>query len=201
MAISLVKGQKIDLTKGNPTLSKITIGLGWDPIEQSKGFLSSILGRGNNDNFDCDASVIMLNEIEKLEGMKDVIYFGNLKSKDGSVNHTGDNLTGDGDGDDEQIIVDLSKVSQNIKKLVFVVNIYDAIKRKQHFGQLANAYIRIVNNSDGKEIFQYSLTENYEGKTSLIFGELYRHNNEWKFTAIGEPTNDPGLSEVLKRYA
>ncbi|MGL4977894.1 MAG: TerD family protein [Cetobacterium sp.] len=200
MAISLIKGQKVDLTKGNSTLSKITIGLGWDPLEQPKGFFSSILGGGKSQNFDCDASVLMLNQSEKIEGMKDVIYFGNLKSKDGSIIHTGDNLTGDGDGDDEQIKVNLNQVSENTQKLIFVVNIYDAIKRKQHFGQLSKAYIRIINNVDGKEMFKYNLTENYEGKTSLIFGELYRYNNEWKFTAIGEATNDPGLSEFLKKY-
>lgn len=131
MAINLQKGQRIDLTKGNPGLSKILVGLGWDPVQSSGsgGFLGGLFGGGSSSaNVDCDASVIMLGENDKLKNNKDVIYFGNLRSNDGSVQHSGDNLTGDGDGDDEQISIDLSRVPAHIQKLVFVVNIYDCIK-------------------------------------------------------------------------
>ena len=201
MTISLIKGQKIDLKKGDKKLSNITVGLGWDPVtQQSKGRLSSLFGGGNNQNFDCDASIIMLNAEGKLDNKKNVIYFGNLKSEDKSIQHLGDNLTGDGDGDDEQIKVNLEQISANITKLIFVVNIYEAVKRKQHFGLLNNAYIRIVNDSDGKEILNYNLKENYDEKISLIFGELYRHNNEWKFSAIGEATKDPRLEDLIEKY-
>jgi len=201
MAISLQKGQKVDLTKGNAGLSQIMIGLGWDPVEQKKGgFLGGLLGGGKAQEIDCDASVLMLNENGKLVSNKNLIYFGNLRSGDGSVWHTGDNITGDGDGDDEEIIAILSKIPENIQKLLFVVNIYDAAKRNQDFGMIQNAFIRVVNMNDKKELIRYNLTENYAGKTALIVGEIYRHGNEWKFGAIGEGTNDNSLGEVIKRY-
>jgi len=201
MAISLQKGQKVDLTKGNAGLSQIMIGLGWDPVEQKKGgLLGGLLGGGKAQEIDCDASVLMLNENGKLVSNKNLIYFGNLRSGDGSVWHTGDNITGDGDGDDEEIIAILSKIPENIQKLLFVVNIYDAAKRNQDFGMIQNAFIRVVNMNDKKELIRYNLTENYAGKTALIVGEIYRHGNEWKFGAIGEGTNDNSLGEVIKRY-
>jgi len=201
MAISLQKGQKVDLTKGNAGLSQIMIGLGWDPVEQKKGgFLGGLLGGGKAQEIDCDASVLMLNENGKLVSNKNLIYFGNLRSSCGSVWHTGDNITGDGDGDDEEIIAVLSKIPENVQKLLFVVNIYDAAKRNQDFGMIQNAFIRVVNMNDKKELIRYNLTENYAGKTALIVGEIYRHGNEWKFGAIGEGTNDNSLGEVIKRY-
>jgi len=201
MAISLQKGQKVDLTKGNAGLSQIMIGLGWDPVEQKKGgLLGGLLGGGKAQEIDCDASVLMLNENGKLVSNKNLIYFGNLRSGDGSVWHTGDNITGDGDGDDEEIIAILSKIPENIQKLLFVVNIYDAAKRNQDFGMIRNAFIRVVNMNDKKELIRYNLTENYAGKTALIVGEIYRHGNEWKFGAVGEGTNDNSLGEVIKRY-
>lgn len=202
MAISLQKGQRVDLTKGNPGLSKILVGLGWDPVQTGgKGFLGSLFGGGATANVDCDASVIMLGENERLQNNNDVIYFGNLKSKCGSIQHSGDNLTGDGDGDDEQINVDLNRVPANIQKLVFVVNIYDAVKRKQHFGMIQNAFIRIVNPANQQEMIHYNLTDDYSGKTCLIAGELYRHGGDWKFAAIGNGTNAASLGEVVRGYS
>ncbi|XJZ25881.1 TerD family protein [Bacillota bacterium Lsc_1132] len=201
MAINLQKGQRVDLTKGNPGLSKILVGLGWDPVQSGgKGFLGSLFGGGSTANIDCDASVIMLGENDRLQNNNDVIYFGNLKSKDGSVQHSGDNLTGDGDGDDEQIIVDLNSVPANIQKLVFVVNIYDAVKRRQHFGMIRNAFIRIVNASNQQEMLRYNLTEDYSGKTCLIAGEIYRNAGEWKFAAVGNGTNAASLGDVVRTY-
>jgi len=201
MAISLQKGQKVDLTKGNAGLSKILVGLGWDPVEQKKGgLLGGLLGGGKAPEIDCDASVLMLSETDKLINKSNLIYFGNLRSGCGSVVHTGDNLTGDGDGDDEQIIVDLSRVPSNIHKLLFFVNIYDAVKRRQDFGMIQNAFIRIVNGSNNQELLRYNLSENYAGKTALMVGEIYRHGTEWKFGAIGEGTHDSSLGEVIKRY-
>jgi stress response protein SCP2 len=193
LAINLQKGQKIDLTKGNSGLSKLVVGLGWDAIK--KGFL----GFGGKD-VDCDASAIMLDANGKLLDKKFVIYFGNLKSPDGSVSHSGDNTTGAGDGDDETILVELARVPSEIAKIVFVVNIYDCINRKQDFGLIQNAYIRVIDGSNNQELLKYNLSDNYAGKTSLLTGEIYRHGGDWKFGAIGEGTHDVSLSEILKRY-
>ncbi len=204
MAINLQKGQRVDLTKGNPGLTKIMVGLGWDPVQSSGGggLLGSLFGGGGSSaNVDCDASVIMLGANDKLQNNKDVIYFGNLKSSDGSVQHSGDNLTGAGDGDDEQIMIDLSRVPSHIQKLVFVVNIYDCVKRKQHFGMIRNAFIRVVNPTNNQELIKYNLTDNYSGLTCLVTGEIYRNNNEWKFAAIGSGTNAASLSEVVRSYS
>ncbi|MBU5675222.1 TerD family protein [Alkaliphilus sp. MSJ-5] len=201
MTISLQKGQRVDLTKGNAGLSQIMIGLGWDPVEQKKGGLfGGLLGGGKAPEIDCDASVLMLDENNKLVSNKNLIYFGNLRSSCGSVWHTGDNLTGDGDGDDEEIIAVLGQIPANIHKLLFVVNIYDCIRRKQDFGMIENAFIRIVNMSNKQELIRYNLTENYGGKTALMVGEIYRHGSEWKFGAIGEGTQDTSLGEIIKKF-
>lgn len=201
MAINLQKGQRVDLTKGNAGLSKIMIGLGWDPVEPKRGgLLGGLFGGGKAPEIDCDASVLMLNEQDKLVSNKNLIYFGNLKSSCGSVMHTGDNLTGDGDGDDEEIIVELNRVPANIHKLLFVVNIYDCTRRKQDFGMIENAFIRVVNSSNKQELIKYNLTENYGGKTALMVGEIYRHGSEWKFGAIGEGTYDTSLGEIIKKF-
>lgn len=199
MAINLQKGQRINLTKEDPSLSLMTIGLGWDPVQQGGKGLFAKLKSGNID-MDCDASVFMLNSNGKIDNKKDIIYFGNLKSECGSVVHTGDNLTGEGEGDDEQLILDLSKVPQRIQKLVFVVNIYDCVRRKQHFGLVENCFIRIVNNKNGSEILRYNLSDNYSGNTALTVAEIYRQNNEWKFGAIGQGTNDTSLNNMVKNY-
>lgn len=200
--INLQKGQKIDLTKGNPGLSKILVGLGWDEVAKPKsgGILGSLFGGGASAAIDCDASAILLNDQNKLTSKERLVYFGNLQSADKSVKHTGDNLTGAGEGDDEQIQVDLGKVPSDVHKIVFVVNIYDAVKRKQDFGLIANAFIRVVNPVNDQEFCRFNLTENYAGRTSLVVAEVYRHNNEWKFAAIGEGSNDASLSELVRRY-
>lgn len=199
LAITLEKGQRIDLTKGKAGLTNILVGLGWDPVSQGGGFLGKLFGGGGGADIDCDASVLMLKNDKFVEN-KDLIYFGNLKSKCGSVEHTGDNLTGEGDGDDEQVLVNLSKVPGNVNKLVFVVNIYDALRRNQHFGMIQNAYIRIVDRSNNQELVKYNLKDEYAGKTSLIVGELYRHENEWKFVAVGNGTNDAKLADITRNY-
>lgn len=198
--INLQKGQKIDLTKTNPGLTKIMVGLGWDPVKKSGGGLLGGLLGGGAPNIDCDASVYLLNANGKLDKNKNLVYFGNKTSPCGSVQHSGDNLTGDGDGDDEQIRIDLSRVPADVHRLVFVVNIYDCKARKQHFGMIKNAFIRVVNSVNGQEICKYNLSEGYEGKTSLITGEVYRHNGEWKFAALGEATTDPGLETLTRRF-
>jgi len=201
--INLQKGQKIDLTKSNPGLNNIMVGLGWDPVvnpSKGGGLLGGLFGGGKKQaDIDCDASVYMLNANGKLADMKNLVYFGNLTSPCGSIRHTGDNLTGDGDGDDEQIIVNLSRVPADVHRLVFVVNIYQCEQRKQHFGMIRNAFIRIVNDK-GQELCRYNLSDGYEGKTSLITGEVYRHNGEWKFAALGEATTDPGLKSLTRRF-
>lgn len=193
MAINLQKGQKIDLTKGNAGLRYVVVGLGWDAIEQKGGFL----GFGKAPDVDCDASAILCGANDKITSKQDVVYFGNLRHTSEAVQHMGDNLTGDGDGDDEQIKVDLAMVPQQYNKIVFVVNIYDCIKRKQHFGMIKNAFIRIVDANGNKELCRYNLSENYDGMTAMVFGEIYRHQGEWKFNAIGQATKDTGLGEMI----
>ncbi len=198
MAINLQKGQKVDLTKGNEGLTDLLVGLGWDAAKPSGGGLFSAFKSAPS--IDCDASVLMLEAGDKLVTEKDVVYFGNLKHKSGSVKHMGDNLTGAGDGDDEQIFIDLSKVPENIQKIVFVVNIYKAVDRKQHFGMINNAFIRIMDGKKKTELLRFNLSDNYTDKTALFTGEVYRYNNEWKFSAIGEGTTDKGLREIIQKY-
>ena len=195
MSISLVKGQRIDLTKNNAGLKNLLVGLGWDPVEVKRG----LFGKKKVADIDLDASVIMLKD-DKLQNKDDLIYFGNLKSKCGGVIHTGDNLTGEGDGDDEQILIDLSKIDKEVNKLVFVINIYACESRKQDIGMIKNAYIRIADNSSKKELIKYNLTDNYSGKTALIVGEVYKHNGEWKFAALGEGTSHVRLSDIAADY-
>ena len=193
MTISLVKGQKIDLTKGNAGLSKITVGLGWDPVEK-RGFFGS-----KKVDIDCDASALLLDENGKLTG-KNLVCFHNLKSPDGSVVHSGDNRTGEGDGDDEQIHIDLPRVPANIHRILMVVNIYDCINRKQDFGMISSAYIRVLNASNQQELVRFNLTDNYSGKTALIVGEIYRHGGEWKFNAIGEGSFAAHVDLLAREY-
>ncbi len=194
MAINLKKGQKIDLKKSNPGLSAIRVGLGWDPVEQGGGFLKALFGSGQAD-IDCDASVFLLNEDSTPV---DLIYFGNLRTKNDSIIHTGDNLTGEGAGDDEVILVDLDKIPAQVDKLLFVVNIYDCVRRKQNFGMIKNAYIRMADAKTNTEIARYNLSDDYSGKTALIVGLIYRYNKTWKFSAIGEGTNDTGLNDMKR---
>lgn len=195
MSVNLQKGQKVDLTKGNAGLKSLVVGLGWD--EAPKKF--SLFNK--QEDIDCDASAILITESTgKLAGPVDVVYYGQLQHRSGAVRHCGDNLTGAGDGDDEQIIVELNKVPAEYNKIVFVVTIYQARERKQQFGMIRNAFIRIVDADSGTELCKYNLSENYEGKTAMIFGEVYRYNGEWKFGAIGEPTNDNGIADIAARF-
>ena len=172
--ISLFKGQKIDLTKGNPKLSRILVGLGWDTNKYD--------GRAD---FDLDASAFLLGKNGKVPDDSDFVFYGNLKHSSGAVEHTGDNQTGEGEGDDEVINVDLSKVPSNIDKIAFTVTIYEAEERKQNFGQVSNAYIHIIDRTTGKELIRYDLGEDFSIETAVVVGEIYRHSGEWKFSAIG----------------
>lgn len=196
MAISLVKGQKVDLTKGNTGLSKVIVGLGWDPAEVKGGFF----GMKKAANVDCDASALLLDANGKLSGEKNLVCFYNKQSGCGSVIHSGDNLTGAGDGDDEQIIVQLDRVPANIHKILCAVNIYECESRRQDFGMIKSAFIRIVNPANNEELIRFNLTDNYSGKTALIVGELYRHNGEWKFNAIGEGAHAAHVDILARQY-
>lgn len=194
MSISLQKGQKVSLSKDNTGLGKVVIGLGWDEVQQKRGLFAP-----KPAPIDCDASAILLQN-GHLVDKADVVYFNNLQHHTGTVQHMGDNLTGAGDGDDEQIVVDLSRIPAQYDKIVLVVTIYQAVQRSQHFGLIQNAFIRLVDARNNSEMCKYNLSENYSGMTAMIFGEVYRHNGEWKFNAIGQGTNDPGLGELINRF-
>ena len=174
MPISLSKGQKVDLTKGNPGLKKIMVGLGWDVNAFDTG-----------GDFDLDAAAFLLNDTGKVGSSSDFVFYGNLSHPSGSVVHQGDNLTGVGDGDDEQIKIDLSKVPDNVTKIAFTVTIYEPEQRKQNFGMVSNAFIRIYNEENGEEMLRYDLGEDFSIETAAVFGELYKNGSEWKFNAIG----------------
>ena len=185
MAINLTKGQSIVLSKSEYDLSRLTMALGWDVAQAKKG----LFGRSSGANFDLDSYALLLGENGKLNNYKeDVIYYSNLESKDKAIVHSGDNLTGAGDGDDEQILVKLSSLSAQYHKIVFGVNIYNGKERKQHFGMVENAFVRAVD-ATGKEIARYRLSNDpsYEGKLNMLMGEVYREGGEWKFKALGNP--------------
>lgn len=174
MPVSLSKGQKVSLSKEDPGIKKAVVGLGWDVNSFDTGA-----------DFDLDASAFMLGDNGKCATEKEFIFYGNLKHPSGSVTHMGDNRTGEGEGDDEQIKVDLTAIPANISKIAFTATIYDAEGRRQNFGQVSNAYIRIYNEETGAEILRYDLGEDFSIETAVVFGELYRNNGEWKFNAIG----------------
>ncbi|MBM6724510.1 MULTISPECIES: TerD family protein [Oscillospiraceae] len=200
MSVSLQKGQKVSLTKeGQEGLNQVIVGLGWDEAQANKGGLLGGLFGSKPQAIDCDASALMLRGGRLLDG-KDIIYFGNLQHPTGAVRHMGDNLTGAGAGDDEQIVIQLQQVPAEYDRIVFVVNIYQAVQRNQHFGMIRNAFIHIMDARNNQELCRYNLSENYDGMTAMIFGEAYRHNGEWKFNAIGQGTTDPGLPELCRRY-
>lgn len=198
MSVSLTKGQKVSLTKENPGLRQIVVGLGWDAAQPTGGIFGGLFASKPAD-IDCDASAVLLQN-GSFRSKDDLVYFGNLTHKSGSVRHTGDNLTGDGDGDDEQILIDLSMVPPQYDRIVIAVNIYAAYQRKQDFGLIRNAFVRVVDHSTNRELVRYNLSENYPGMTAMVFGEVYRHNGEWKFNAIGAGTRDGSISELVKRY-
>ncbi|WP_110969485.1 TerD family protein [Pseudomonas huaxiensis] len=174
MAVSLSKGGNVSLSKEAPGLSEVIVGLGWDPRVT------------DGTEFDLDASIFITGESGKVLNDSSFIFYNNKKSADGSVEHLGDNRSGQGEGDDEQVVVKLTSLAAEVKKLVFAVTIHDADGRKQSFGQVSNAYIRVLNKADGKEIARYDLSEDASTETAMIFGELYRHNDEFKFKAIGQ---------------
>ncbi len=174
MAVNLTKGQKVDLTKGSPGLTKLLIGLGWD-INKYDGGAS----------FDLDTAAFLLGADRKTTSDADFVFYGNLKHPSGSVEHLGDNLTGEGEGDDEQIKVNLAEIPASIEKVAFTATIYDAEARNQNFGQVSNAFIRVVNEDTGEELIRYDLCEDFSIETAVVVAEIYRHNGEWKFNAIG----------------
>ena len=174
MPINLSKGQKVDLTKKNPGLKSIMVGLGWDVNAFDSGA-----------DFDLDAAAFMLGANGRCPTEKEFIFYGNLEHTSGAVKHMGDNLTGEGEGDDEQIEVDLTAIPSNVERIAFTVTIYDAEPRRQNFGQVSNSYIRIVDTSNNSELIRYDLGEDFSIETAVVVGEIYRHNGEWKFNAIG----------------
>ena len=188
MSLNLQKGQKVDLTRGNPGLSKLLIGLGWDTNKYSGGF-----------DFDLDATVFLLGENHKVNSNQDFIYYGNLVHSSGSVEHTGDNRTGGTGADDEQIKVDLSRVPNNIDRIAIAVTIYEAEKRNQNFGQVSNSYIHIVDTISNTELLRYDLGEDFSIETSIVVGEIYRYKGEWKFNAVGSGFKG-GLKALCLNY-
>ncbi|OXJ32596.1 chemical-damaging agent resistance protein C [Burkholderia sp. HI2714] len=174
MALTLQKGGNLSLSKTDPSLTRILVGLGWDPRATDGA------------EFDLDASAFLLGANGKVRGEADFIFYNQLRSQDGSVEHTGDNRTGAGDGDDEVLKVDLSRVPADIDKIAFTVTIHDAEARKQNFGQVSNSFIRVVNEISGAEVVRYDLAEDASTETAMIFAELYRSSGEWKFRAVGQ---------------
>ncbi|MEE1131183.1 MAG: TerD family protein [Caryophanon sp.] len=174
MVVSLSKGQKVDLTKTNPGLTKVHIGLGWDTNKYDGG-----------QDFDLDSSVFLLGEDGKVTGPADFIFYNNTTGGNGSVVHSGDNLTGDGAGDDEAVVIALNDVPASVQRITFTVTIHDAEARGQNFGMVSNAFIRVVNEASSEEVIRYDLGEDFSIETALVVGELYRHSGEWKFSAIG----------------
>ena len=188
MGINLTKGQKVSLTKNKPGLSKVVVGLGWDTNKFDTG-----------GDFDLDASAFLVEENGKISNQNDFIFFGNLEHSSGAVKHIGDNRTGEGDGDDEQIFVELEKIPSNIKRIVFTATIYEAEKRKQNFGQISNAYIRIIDQEKNEELLRYDLGEDFSIETAVVFGEIYENNGEWKFNAMGSGFQG-GLAALCINY-
>lgn len=187
MSVSLAKGGNVSLTKIAPSLTAVAVGLGWD-IRATTGA-----------DFDLDASALLCGADGKVIDDSHFVFFNNLKSPDGSVEHTGDNLTGEGEGDDEVINVDLAQLAPAVEKVVFPVSIYDAQNRQQSFGQVVNAFIRIVDRGTGSELARYDLSEDASSETAMVFGELYRRDGEWKFRAIGQGYA-AGLAGIAKDY-
>jgi tellurium resistance protein TerD len=187
MGVSLSKGGNVSLTKEAPGLTSVMVGLGWD-VRTTTGA-----------DFDLDASALMVGSSGKILSDQHFIFFNNLKSPDGSVEHQGDNLTGEGEGDDEQIKVNLASVPADVDRVVITVSIYDADARGQSFGQVRNAFVRVVNEADNREIARYDLSEDASTETAMIFGEIYRNNAEWKFRAVGQGYSS-GLAGIARDF-
>ena len=187
MGVSLSKGGNVSLSKTDPSLVRVRIGLGWDTRST------------DGQDFDLDGSAFLLTDSGRVRSDNDFIFYNNLRSLDGSVLHTGDNRTGEGDGDDESLIVELNNVPMDVTKVAFIVTIHDAVVRRQSFGQVSNAFMRIVNEDTNVEVARYDLTEDASTETAMIFGELYRHNGEWKFRAVGQGYAG-GLGAMCAQY-
>lgn len=187
MAISLNKGGNLSLSKADPNLVRVLIGLGWD--ERATDGAA----------FDLDASAFLLTANGMVRGDHDFIFYNQLKSQDGAVEHTGDNRSGQGDGDDETLLVNLAKVAPEVEKIAITVTIHDAQARGQNFGQIANAFIRVVNQDTNVEVVRFDLAEDYSTETAMVFGEVYRHNGEWKFKAVGQGYSG-GLAAMCQQY-
>lgn len=216
--IDLQKGERFNLSKEGSSLTKLRLGLGWSPIQKSKeekttkkkGFFASLFSKKEEPasyntsifapNIDIDASVYMLDKNDKMINGESLIFYGNLKSKCGSVRHSGDNLTGSGSGDDETIFVDLNQVPEKIEKLLFVVNIYSCMARSQHFGMISDAYINLYDDRSNTIVAKYSLSDDYDKLTAINVAEVYRKNGEWRFKALGEGYYAPGLSEISAKF-
>lgn len=198
MSINLQKGQRISLKKESPGLTTVMCGLGWDVAQSSGGFLGIFKP---SSNLDLDASALCLNADGKLDNNMNVIYYNNLSHVSGGITHLGDNLTGEGEGDDEQILVDLPKIPPEINKLVFVVSIFQAFDRQQNFGQVKNAFVRLVDTLNNKEIARYNLSgQEYQGSTGMIMAEIERDNNSWNMQAIGQGIKISGLQQLVNLY-
>lgn len=189
MSINLTKGQKINLSKEYSGLRGVVVGLGWDPVK--KGLFSKAY------DVDCDASAILLDE---NGGCVHCVYYGARSYSNQSVVHHGDNLTGEGSGDDEQISVNLNSLPSKVHRIVFTVNIYNAFARRQDFGMIKNAYIRLVNEESGNELCRYNLSDGYDGKTAMIMAEVFRKGNEWGFEAVGKGTNHNSIQDIIAEY-
>lgn len=188
MTISLSKGQRIDLTKTNPGLKKVHIGLGWDINKYNTG-----------QDYDLDASAFLLHEDGRAKSADDFVFYNNPKTANGSVVHTGDNRTGEGEGDDEQIIIDFSLIPQHIHRIGITVTIHDAVSRNQNFGHVSNSFVRVLDAETNREIARYDLGEDFSLETAVVICELYRHGSDWKFQAIGSGFTG-GLSALCKNY-
>lgn len=202
MSVNLQKGQKVDLTKGNTGLRKVMVGLGWDeaPVGLGKSLLGNLFGGNQKQDIDCDAMAFLLDKDGKIASKADVVFFNNLRHASGCVIHQGDNLTGAGDGDDEQIMINLSQLPPQYERVAILVSIYQATERNQHFGMIRNAFIRLVDADTNKELCIYNLSENYDGMSAMVFGEVYRYNGEWKFNAIGQPLKEWSMVQLTERY-
>lgn len=205
MSVNLVKGQKISLSKESNGLAKVIVGLGWDEALPEKRTLFKF-GSSHNEtaSIDCDASIILCGADGKTLSdnvTQSLIFYGHTRHSSGAIVHTGDNLTGEGDGDDEQIIVDFGKMPAEIHKLVVIVNIYNAKAKGQHFGMIDNAYVHVVDTKSNKELCKFNLSDDYSGMTGIIVAEIYRHNGEWKFSAIGKGVkNASRVSAMAELY-
>ena len=194
MSVSLKKGGRLSLTKEKPGLRKLLIGLGWDPVKK-RGLFGF-----KTEDIDCDASAILCRN-GKFCGKKDLVYFGHLKHNSNAIIHCGDNLTGDGDGDDEQILMDLAKLPSDVDRIIFTVNIFRGKSRGQTFDKIENAFIRVVDQSDNTELVHYNLGKEFSGMYSVVAGEIYLHNGEWRFSAVGEGSKIDRIEELANKFA